>query len=80
MSAETRLSLRRREGRLSARAVADLTGALAARFGNALATSEAVRRQHGHTLTWIETAPPDAVVFAETRRGCHRRGAHLRRP
>jgi D-lactate dehydrogenase (cytochrome) len=67
MSAETRLSLRRRDGRLSARAVADLTGALAARFGNALVTSEAVRRQHGHTLTWIETAPPDAVVFAETR-------------
>jgi D-lactate dehydrogenase (cytochrome) len=67
MSVETRLSLRQRDGRLSARAVADLTGALAARFGNALATSEAVRHQHGHTLTWIETAPPDAVVFAETR-------------
>ena len=60
-------AIRRREGRPSPRAVADLNAALAARFGNGLVTSEAVRVQHGHTLTWLENAPPDAVVFAETR-------------
>src|SRR5664280_807997 len=67
MTIETRPRLRRRDDRLPARAVADLTAALAARFGAKLTTSEAVRRQHGHTLTWIDNAPPDAVVFAETR-------------
>jgi len=67
MPLPSRPTLRRREGRLSARRVADLTGALAARFGDALATSEAIRRQHGHTLTWLENAPPDAVVFAASR-------------
>jgi D-lactate dehydrogenase (cytochrome) len=56
--------LRRREGRLSPAAVAALIRDLAARFGNNLVTSEAVRVQHGHTLTWTENAPPDAVVFA----------------
>jgi len=57
--------LRRRDGRLSPQAVAALTGDLAARFGNRLVTSEAVRAQHGHTLTWTANQPPDAVVFAE---------------
>jgi D-lactate dehydrogenase (cytochrome) len=55
--------VRRREGRLSAKAVEALNQALAARFGNNLVTSEAVRIQHGHTLTWIPNAPPDAVVY-----------------
>jgi D-lactate dehydrogenase (cytochrome) len=55
--------LRRREGRRTPHAVEALNRALAARFGNNLATSEAVRVQHGHTLTWIVNAPPDAVVF-----------------
>jgi D-lactate dehydrogenase (cytochrome) len=67
MSIETRLRLRRRDGRLTPRAVAELVAALAARFSAKLATAEAVRQQHGHTLTWIDNAPPDAVVFAETR-------------
>ena len=67
MTIETRPRLRRRDGRLAPRAVAELTAALAARFGDQLATGEAVRLQHGHTLTWIDNAPPDAVVFAETR-------------
>jgi D-lactate dehydrogenase (cytochrome) len=40
--------------------------ALAARFGNRLVTSQAVREQHGHTTTWIENQPPDAVVFPQT--------------
>jgi D-lactate dehydrogenase (cytochrome) len=36
------------------------------RFGERCATSAALREQHGHTTTWIETQPPDAVVFAQT--------------
>ena len=67
MTTEARPLLRRRDGRLPARAVVDLTAALARRFGPKLSTAEAVRLQHGHTLTWIDNAPPDAVVFAETR-------------
>jgi D-lactate dehydrogenase (cytochrome) len=41
-------------------------GALAAKFGNRLVTSLAVRQQHGNTLTWIENQPPDAVVFPQS--------------
>jgi D-lactate dehydrogenase (cytochrome) len=59
--------LRQREGRLPPKAIAALTTSLAARFGNKLVTSEAVRMQHGNTLTWLPNAPPDAVVFAESR-------------
>src|SRR5271170_7435709 len=40
--------------------------ALAARYGNRLVTSLAVREQHGHTTTWIENQPPDAVFFPQT--------------
>jgi D-lactate dehydrogenase (cytochrome) len=57
--------LRRREGRLSPATVGALTRDLAARFGNRLVTSQAVREQHGHTLTWTANQPPDAVIFAE---------------
>src|SRR5258705_3921452 len=39
--------------------------ALTARFGNRVVTSQAVRQQHGNTVTWIETQPPDAVVFPQ---------------
>ncbi len=39
--------------------------ALAARFGNRLVTSQAVREQHGHTTTWLKNQPPDAVVMAQ---------------
>ncbi len=59
--------VRKREGRLSAETVAALNADLAARFGNRFTASEAIRRQHGHTLTWLENQPPDAVVFAESR-------------
>ena len=59
--------VRKREGRLSADAVAALNADLAARFGNRFTASEAIRKAHGHTLTWLENQPPDAVVFAETR-------------
>src|ERR1700710_144988 len=43
-------------------AVAELT----ARFGNRLVTSQAVREQHAHTITWIPNQPPDAVVFPQS--------------
>jgi D-lactate dehydrogenase (cytochrome) len=59
--------VRKREGRLSADAVAALNADLAARFGNRFTASEAIRKAHGHTLTWLENQPPDAVVFAEAR-------------
>ncbi len=48
------------------KAVQAAIGALAARFGNRLVTSQAVREQHGNTLTWIENQPPDAVVFPQS--------------
>jgi D-lactate dehydrogenase (cytochrome) len=40
--------------------------ALAARFGNHLITSQAVRDQHAHTTSWLPPQPPDAVVMAQT--------------
>lgn len=46
-------------------AIAAVTQALAARFGNRLVISLAVRQQHGHTLTWIPNQPPDAVIFPQ---------------
>ncbi|UFW51290.1 MULTISPECIES: FAD-binding oxidoreductase [Bradyrhizobium] len=39
--------------------------ALTARFGNRLITSQAVREQHGHTTTWLQNQPPDAVLMAQ---------------
>src|SRR5499426_1279723 len=53
------------EGR-DPKALAATLGALAARFGNRLVTSLAVREQHGNTTTWIANEPPDAVVFPQT--------------
>ena len=44
------------------RVIADL----AALVGNRLVTSQAVREQHGNTLTWVGNQPPDAVVFPES--------------
>jgi D-lactate dehydrogenase (cytochrome) len=38
---------------------------LAARFGNRLITSQAVRDQHAHTTTWLPPQPPDGVVMAQ---------------
>jgi D-lactate dehydrogenase (cytochrome) len=47
-------------------AIATALRALAARFGNRLVTSQAVREQHGNTITWIENQPPDAVVYPQS--------------
>src|SRR4051795_6471333 len=48
------------------KAIAAAVGALTARFGNRVVTSQAVREQHGNTVTWIENQPPDAVVFPQS--------------
>src|SRR5436853_1657718 len=60
--AAAELAIERRDGN----AVDATIGALAARFGNRLVTSQAVREQHGNILTWIENQPPDAVVFPQS--------------
>ncbi len=52
-------------GRDSA-AIEAAIGVLAQKFGNRLVTSQAVREQHGNTLTWIANQPPDAVVFPQS--------------
>ena len=51
--------------RTDPKAVAAVTRALAASFGNRLVTSLAVRQQHANTFTWIDNQPPDAVVFPQ---------------
>jgi len=33
------------------------------RFGDRVQTGQAIREQHGHTLTWIKNEPPDAVFW-----------------
>lgn len=43
--------------------VATAIAMLRRRFGDRLQTGEAIRRQHGHTLTWIANQPPDAVLW-----------------
>jgi D-lactate dehydrogenase (cytochrome) len=48
------------------RAVDAVVKALAARFGNRLVTSQAVREKHANTVSWIASEPPDAVVFPQT--------------
>jgi D-lactate dehydrogenase (cytochrome) len=48
------------------RAIAAAVAQLAARFGNRLVTSSAVREQHANTTTWVANEPPDAVVFPQT--------------
>ena len=52
--------------RRNPKAIEAAIGALAAKFGNRLVTSQAVREQHGNVLTWIENQPPDAVVFPQS--------------
>src|SRR5262249_44558850 len=47
-------------------AVKAAIAALAAKFGNRLVTSAAVREQHANTTTWVANEPPDAVVFPQS--------------
>jgi D-lactate dehydrogenase (cytochrome) len=46
-------------------AVDAVIAALAAKFGNRLVTSQAVRAQHANTATWVANQPPNAVVFPQ---------------
>src|SRR5882757_8949272 len=55
-----------RSGRRDPKALKAVVAELAAKFGNRLVTSQAVREQHANTTTWIENQPPDAVVFPQT--------------
>jgi len=50
----------------SASARESVIARLRERFAERVATSEAVRRQHANTLTFIANEPPDAVVWPET--------------
>jgi len=59
------MSLANHLPRVEPEALASAIEALAARFGNLLVTSQAVREHHGHTTTWLESQPPDAVVFPQ---------------
>ena len=47
-------------------AIASLASELSSRFGDRVATSAAVREQHGHSLTWAKNQPPDIVVYPRT--------------
>ena len=47
-------------------AIAAVIAALTAAFGNRVVTSQAVREQHGNTVTWIANQPPDVVVFPQS--------------
>ncbi|MEM9638809.1 MAG: FAD-linked oxidase C-terminal domain-containing protein [Pseudomonadota bacterium] len=38
-------------------------GVLKQQFGERFQTGTSMREQHGHTTTWIENQPPDAVIF-----------------
>ena len=46
--------------------IATAIDVLKQRFGEQLQTGQSIREQHGHTTTWIENQPPDAVVFAKS--------------
>ncbi len=47
-------------------ALADVLSKLAVRFGNRYSANETIRQQHGHTLTWTQNQPPDAVVWPQS--------------
>ena len=42
-------------------------GILRQRFADRLQTGQAIREQHGNTLTWLPNQPPDAVIFVENQ-------------
>ena len=46
-------------------AIRKVVAELNAAFGNRVVTSQAVREQHGNTVTWIANQPPDAVVYPQ---------------
>src|SRR6187401_2116741 len=50
----------------NAGAIKRTIAALTTAFGNRVVTSQAVREQHGNTVTWIANQPPDVVVFPQS--------------
>ena len=46
--------------------IATAISILKQRFGERVQTGQAIREQHGHTLTWIANQPPDAVVWPQS--------------
>ncbi|MGO4572433.1 FAD-binding oxidoreductase [Microvirga sp. 2TAF3] len=50
----------------TAASLASLSSELIERFGDRVVMSEAVREQHGHSLTWVKNQPPDVVAFPRT--------------
>ena len=47
-------------------AVETVVSILKQSFADRCQTGHSVREQHGHTTTWLENQPPDAVVFAQS--------------
>src|SRR5215831_19819607 len=66
MSLARQETIAQKPSRSDPQTVAAATAALAARFGNRLVTSLAVREQHANTTTWLANEPADAVVFAHS--------------
>ena len=53
-------------GERDAAAIETVIGILKQSFSDRCQTNASVREQHGHTTTWLENQPPDAVVFAQS--------------
>ena len=53
-------------GKRDVQAVKTVCDVLAQRFGEQFQTSEAIRGQHAHTMTYIAAQPPDGVLFAQS--------------
>jgi D-lactate dehydrogenase (cytochrome) len=66
MAGATATSIKTTEKSRDPAAAAAAIAALSAAFGNRVATSQAVREQHGNTVTWIANQPPDAVVYPQS--------------
>ncbi len=50
----------------SSRGLARVIAHLDDQFGDRLQRGAAIREQHGHTTTWLENQPPDAVIFPQS--------------
>ena len=51
---------------LKQRDISLATGILKQRFGDRFLTGDSIRKQHGHTTTYLANQPPDAVVYAQS--------------
>ena len=46
--------------------IRSVLGVLRQQFGERFQTGQAIREQHAHTTTWIDSQMPDGVVFAQS--------------